>query len=377
LVRFGGSRQTETALLLGFLTLIIVVGLSVWNSAAHLTRFIDISAQGRYYADIAERLQFVVGDITEAESQQRGYLLTGDVAYLSTYDASLVRVRQGLDQLFKLTAHDAALRAHIADVKALTEKRLEHMSSAVHFYRVGDQRRAREYVDLGRPMSLAIRERFSGVQREHQAHAAEVGEQTGKLRSDAMQSLILASSLAAIVLAFMALMIVLEARFIRALSERLLHDSRHDMLTALPNRGYANEWLGRSIAAAKRAREKLGLLYLDLNGFKQVNDTLGHSAGDGVLVEVSRRLERIARDSDFVARLGGDEFVVVMPRITDASQVQAAVQRFSGLTVNRGALSVGASVGCAIYPDDADTAEALMKVGDAAMYARKETAKRR
>lgn len=376
LLNLGRSRRTETAILFGFAALALVIGLSLWRSAAKLNDFVEASNQSRYYAQVVETLQSVLGNITVAESEQRGYLVTGDTNFLSTYDAALLRVRRGFERLLKLTEHDAKLHPQILDVKQITEKRIEYLGNGIQLYRSADQPRTHEYVKMGTPLRIAARTRFAQVQSEYQTALDETLKQTLELRSDAVQSSVFTSTLAAIVLAFMGLMVIIEARFIRALSERLLHDSRHDVLTQLPNRGYVNESLARAIAAAKRANEKLAVLYMDLNGFKQVNDTLGHKAGDDLLVEVSRNLERMARDSDFVARLGGDEFVVVMPRVTDASQVEAAAQRFSGLAVKQGALTVGASVGSAIYPDDAESAEALMQVGDAAMYERKQAARR-
>ena len=325
---------------------------------------------------MVEGLQSAIGDITEAENQQRGYLLTSDASYLSAYDAALIRVREGFNRLLKLTSADRPLNSHIVELRGLTDRRLEVLASGVHYYRTGDERRAREMIDLGRPLSTAIRAHFGQLQPEYERALAQARTLVPELRRAAVRSFVITSAIAAVVLAFMAALIILETRFVRALSERLLHASRHDELTQLPNRAYLNEWLARSIASAKRANEKLGLLYMDLNGFKQVNDNLGHQAGDSVLVEVSRELERIARDSDFIARLGGDEFAVITPRITDRRQVEAAVQRFAALQVTRGALRVGASVGSAVYPDDAESAEALLKVGDAAMYERKQASKR-
>ena len=370
------SRRTETVVLLGFAIVAALVGFSGWLSAEKLSQFLEASSRNRYYAQVVQNLEAVVGDITEAESQQRAYLLTSDVSYLSAYDGALVQVREGYALLTELTAGDARLRSHIEDMKQLTERRLEHLGSGIHFHRTGDARRALEMMSLGRPLAEAIRDRFAQLQPEDRTALIAARGQVAELRADAIRSFVVTSALAAIVLAFMGGMVILEARFIRALADRMLHQSRHDELTALPNRLHLNETLARAISAAKRAREKLALLYLDLNGFKQVNDTLGHEAGDGVLVEVARSLQKIARESDFVARLGGDEFAVVMPRITDNGQVDAAAARFAALAVTRGELVVGASVGYAIYPDDAGTAEALLKVGDAAMYKRKQVAKK-
>ena len=376
-LRAARSRRIETAILLSFLVLIAVVGGSAWYSAGKLSEFIDASQRNRYYAQVAFELESVFGDMHHAESQQRGYLLTDDPSHLSAYDAALVQVREGLARLVTLMRADPEGKAEMDELKALLDRRLELLGSGIHFQRTGHPDKAREVVAEGRPVSRALRERYSALRPQYQAALSSARLQVAQMREDAIHSFIVTSGLAAVVLAIMAALVILEARFVRALSRRLLHQSRHDELTGLPNRAYLNESLARGISGARRAGEKLGLLYLDLNGFKQVNDALGHGAGDGVLIEVARRLERIARESDFVARLGGDEFAVVTPRIADATQMEAAAARYAELSVVRDRFVVGASVGYAIYPDDADTADALLKAGDGAMYERKAALKRR
>jgi len=335
-----------------------------------------VSAQSRYVAQVVEGLAAVIGQITEAESQQRGYLLTGDTRYLSTYDRALVNVREAFDTLLKLTRDDARLHPHILDVQMLARARLKLIGLGIHYYRSGDEKRMREVIEQGQPLAVAIRGRFAQLQPEYERSLKELRTQLPALRSDTTRSFAITSTITAVVLTFMAIMVIVEARFIRALSERLLHESRHDVLTGLPNRAYVNEWVSHGIAASRRAGEKLAVLYMDLNGFKQVNDTYGHQAGDAVLERVARELEKIGRDSDFIARLGGDEFAVIMPRVAHKHEVETAARRFSALAVTHETLKVGASVGCAIYRDDGETAEALMKVGDAAMYRRKERSKR-
>lgn len=377
MLRLARSRRTETAILLGFLLLTIVVGVSGWISSTKLTDFIEASSRNRYYSQVLMGLETVFGDIAQAESQQRGYLLTDDPEYLVLYDRALVEIREELSRLDVLTKGDADVRRQLGAFRKLLEARVEGLDAGIDFQRRAHRDEARAMIARGQSVTRALRDSYYELRPRYSAALTAARNEVATLRADAIQSFVFTSGIAAIVLAFMAAMVILEARFVRALSKRMLHQSRHDELTGLPNRAYLNESLARGISAAKRAGEKLALLYLDLNGFKQVNDTHGHKEGDAVLIEVARSLEKIARESDFVARLGGDEFAVLMPRVSDRSQVDAAASRFASLAVSRGSLTVGASVGCAIYPDDADNAEALLTVGDAAMYQRKDAARRR
>jgi diguanylate cyclase (GGDEF)-like protein/PAS domain S-box-containing protein len=166
----------------------------------------------------------------------------------------------------------------------------------------------------------------------------------------------------------------------RASFERIQQLAHFDALTDLPNRTLLNQHIEQSMLTAKRNRNKMALLFLDLDGFKGVNDTLGHHAGDMLLREVSIRLKRCVRETDMVSRLGGDEFVVVMSAINkpeDAAQVAQKIIAsirdpfgIEGYTVN-----IGTSIGISIYPDDADESDILKKFADAAMYEVKQAGK--
>ena len=155
-----------------------------------------------------------------------------------------------------------------------------------------------------------------------------------------------------------------------------LHAAQHDILTGLPNRALLAESAERTLAAATAAGTKCAMVLLDLNGFKNVNDTLGHAAGDQLLVEIGARLATSVRAGDYVARLGGDEFVVLLDHIdaqTDAGQLAAAlVDRIAlPVTIDGLRIAVEGSAGVALYPDDGDNAESLLRCADVAMYGAK------
>ncbi len=160
-------------------------------------------------------------------------------------------------------------------------------------------------------------------------------------------------------------------------AERLMHLATHDVLTDLPNRAAFTERLSLEIEHARRERQRLAVMLLDLDRFKQVNDTLGHAAGDHLLRAVSDRLRAVLRRSDTIARLGGDEFLLLVPEVevaTDASEV--AVKVLEALRalflVDERQVRVGASIGIALFPEAGDDVGALMKNADAAMYGAKE-----
>jgi diguanylate cyclase (GGDEF)-like protein len=166
----------------------------------------------------------------------------------------------------------------------------------------------------------------------------------------------------------------------RRFHELLAHQAYHDALTGLANRSLLNTRLHQAVASARRHGRGVALLYLDLDGFKPVNDREGHEVGDEVLVVVAGRLNRIVRAEDTVARVGGDEFAILMEEVFDpvsARQVAERVVNEVGrpLTVRGRQVAVGVSVGVAYSPDGEDAGEALLREADLAMYQAKEAGK--
>lgn len=159
--------------------------------------------------------------------------------------------------------------------------------------------------------------------------------------------------------------------------ERIDFLAHHDSLTELPNRALLNDRLEMAINTAKRRNEKVGILFIDLDRFKNINDSLGHAAGDQILRQTAARLTAAVRNDDTVARLGGDEFVVLLPRVRDErSLAEVAIKLREELlkpyTLEDMPLHLSPSIGIAVYPDDGDTPSALIKNADAAMYLAKE-----
>jgi diguanylate cyclase (GGDEF)-like protein len=156
-----------------------------------------------------------------------------------------------------------------------------------------------------------------------------------------------------------------------------LESARHDALTGLPNRGLFHELLDQACVDALRGGHSLALMFIDLDRFKSVNDTMGHDAGDELLIQVSDRLRACVRDGDTVARLGGDEFTVILNPLKDHSLgIQIAKRIVSDLQVafplSMGPAHIGGSVGMSFFPSDARQPVTLLKNADVAMYQAKE-----
>lgn len=149
--------------------------------------------------------------------------------------------------------------------------------------------------------------------------------------------------------------------------------AQHDVLTGLPNRFLFKDRLQQAIAQARRRKAKLAVLFMDLDGFKQVNDTLGHQAGDALLVAVGQRLKSCLRESDTLARMGGDEFTALMVDLTEETGADRVAQSCldalaTPFTLSEGEARIGLSIGLAVYPYDGVDLDTLLSAADQAMY---------
>jgi len=158
---------------------------------------------------------------------------------------------------------------------------------------------------------------------------------------------------------------------------QLLRQARFDAITSLPNRFLAMDHLQTAMASARRYRTKVGVLYIDLDHFKKINDTLGHAAGDQFLMLAAKRLSSCVREEDTVARLGGDEFTVILPKIKDIADTEPVIHKIlkafsSPFALGSREAFVTASIGAAAYPDDGEHPDVLMQNADIAMYRAKQ-----
>ena len=160
-------------------------------------------------------------------------------------------------------------------------------------------------------------------------------------------------------------------------AKRMEYHAHHDDLTGLPNRVLLNDRINKELAHARRQKSMMALLFLDLDRFKVINDSLGHAIGDQLLRVISRRLKNCVREEDTIARLGGDEFMILLPRITSSSDAGRVGRKITDALVepvscNGHELHITTSIGISIYPFDSTDVETLIKNADISMYRAKE-----
>ncbi len=171
-----------------------------------------------------------------------------------------------------------------------------------------------------------------------------------------------------------------EKRRLERATLKISHLANHDTLTGLPNRRLLFELTGKAIETARRAGASIGVIFMDLDDFKPINDRYGHAAGDAALMAMSDRVRTLVRASDIVARMGGDEFIAVITNVKSRKDVERVARKvlsectrpmtFSGKTC-----SIGLSMGISMFPDDGDSVESLINKADSAMYRVKNSAK--
>ena len=162
--------------------------------------------------------------------------------------------------------------------------------------------------------------------------------------------------------------------------EQIKYQAYHDGLTGLPNRRSFYEKMHESILMAKRYQHIVAIMFVDLDGFKSVNDNFGHDIGDLLLKETGKRLQACVRETDIVARMGGDEFTLILPKIAvkrDANKVAKQINQILNriFEINGHSITISSSVGISIFPDDGDNEELLVKKADDAMYKAKQSGK--
>lgn len=228
-------------------------------------------------------------------------------------------------------------------------------------YEEGERPRIREFRDLRtRGQAAPVRYEFKGVRRDGSTLWAETQVQMVVWQGEPATQ----STVADITL--------------RKTYERELQRQIHfDELTGLPNRLLALDRLRRAVVSARRSRQKVGVLFIDLDRFKKINDTLGHAVGDQLLILASERLTNCVRAEDTVARLGGDEFMVILPKLRSAADTEAVIHKILDtfslpFLLGPAEAYVTASIGVTVSPDDGEEPHALIQNSDAAMYLAKE-----
>ncbi len=375
--------SVEYKLLGAFVVGALLLALAAWFAVASAGDYLEASGRADRLADATRATAELFVTLENVESSANRYLLAGDDAHLARFlrapaavDATLARVQAILDGDREAAVHLARIAdvtpAWLTALKAPVEARTAGIEPAL---RVLAARRADAGSDSLRSEIHALDELVSLRTREARTLAREHGE--GARRAIWMLGVLvvmLFSGAYAIILG--------NLRDGRRLLMRLRQTANHDVPTGLPNRRFFGEWLNYAIAHARREMRHVGLLFIDVDGLKTVDELHGPHAADALLLEIARRFRETAREGDVLARIGANQFALAVPDVTDPREVAPLAQRLRDALTDpaRPPLAdtpIGASVGVALYPDDADDPAGVMAAADAAMYAAKGAGKNR
>ena len=378
------NLSLERKILLAFVAGGLLLLAAGWFAVDSGRAYLGAEAEADRLRDAERAVLAVELSLRRAESGQRGYLLTGRQEYLRPYERAIEDLGAQMEETRELLADKPDAIALYWNVDKLVRLKLAEIQHTIEVRRSEGFEEALKIVnsDIGAVEMRDIRVNIEAIQRQLQARKAAELTRSAQRSSNTLLGMVFGGIVVALLSVAAYLVIAWELRERRQLAVRVEAQANQDALTHLPNRRFFVQWLGFNLAQAKRDGADLALMFIDLDGFKAVNDRYGHDAGDALLVQIARRFRATLRESDLLARVGGDEFALIAPNAKDGREMGQLAQRLLNALSDASAPKlagepVSASIGIAFYPDDAEDLQGLVAAADAAMYAAKRAGKNR
>jgi diguanylate cyclase (GGDEF)-like protein len=378
--RYTAVRTTAIALLIALLAIGALGMFAIWNARSYL----ESASKAELGQLKMESLSYYYDAMQDAESGQRGYLITSKRSYLEPYYAASEVVNARLGIVKGLFKDDPKAQADMQLLEAMTKQKFQEMKYTIQVHDTlgADAARAAVNNDVGKMTMEDIRVAVLALQALERG-ALGMHSSDAYLRLNRWTLLGAAFTIITMLLLIVAAVeIIREVRLRNKLEEQLRELAGTDPLTGLPNRRALHDLIGYNLTQARRSHRSFAVMYLDLDGFKALNDRWGHAAGDRILCEVGSILKDTVREGDTVARVGGDEFVILIPEINVGGEAAMLASRIlDALRPVQDAMAqdktLGASIGIALFPEDGATAEGLIQSADKALYRAKEAGKHR
>lgn len=361
-----------------------------------------------------------LSSMKDSETGQRGYLLTANISYLEPYIDGINKSKDRFNKLKELTLDNILQQKILDSIKVEMNLKFEELSKTIELFQNGNKNKALILVkeNKGKKYMDDIRAQFNLFITNElillEKRKGELAENRIQIRTLIFVEIIFFIGLAIITFMFMQRKFFLPIQLLLLCADKvktgeeldvsdivekdemgnllstfffmsksvydrersLDYTSKHDELTGLKNRISMFSEIEHAIHGLETSSEKLAILFLDLNSFKQVNDSLGHDIGDLVLKETADRINSSVRSNDTVFRIGGDEFLIIARAVKDVSDIQAVVanilKAFKTKAIIQGhSIDISISIGVAILPDDTNDSREVVKFADIAMYVAK------
>jgi len=379
-LRFALRGTIERDSLLGLLLVGTMIAVAAWLVLSALATMNTIATRLEYNGQLISAIQALEAHLVDVETGERGYLITGNERYLEPYHEALQELDDHRRKLAGLVAGTPLEASWLPELSARIERKLTIARGNVAARKQGfEVARQRLLAAGGKREMDAIRHLLDEQSEVAERDVRQLWDEQKQALSELLRKLALAALLLIGALLFIHFRLRREMRRRHEAEVQVEHLATHDSLTGLPNRRWLVVQLEQALKRCERHQRMAALLFLDLNGFKPVNDRHGHQAGDEVLQQVAVRLQHLIRASDFVARLGGDEFVVFIEDIAGDGEVCRVIDKITAEIARPFRLPSGievglsTSIGVALYPRDGAEMDGLMSHADTAMYAAKES----
>ncbi len=332
------------------------------------------------------QVTLLMNSIIQAETDQRGYLLTGNIRFLEPYDRSLQSTGVALKQLTEKAQDFPYLEPYLRSLPKLIDKKFSIISKNLR-----TELMVGTYSPHLRPSDSEdkyvmdqIRNLLQAADNDLTAHGtALVKRLNSKEKELSLSAAIIATLIIAILLFsyYRTIWLFENAEGNLILAEKLGHLAMHDALTLLPNRRNFDEHLSNAFSLALRKTSSFAVFFMDLDGFKLINDTYGHEIGDKALIASSFRIKTVLRGSELFARIGGDEFALIVENFTHFEELSLLANRIVAtmqkpiFSIQNKEFRLGISIGIACYPHHAQEIQSLISAADSAMYVSKASGK--
>lgn len=351
--------------------LLIIIGITFWIShkSEEAAKWVSHTHQ------VNNALSHVLSTFQDAETGQRGFLLTGNPGYLEPFTNAIHRQGSMVNRVRWLTSDNPSQQQRLEQAIPLIDAKMAELQQTITLMKTQGLQSALSLVESGKGKALMDDLRAVIAEMENEESRLLI-ERTQLLERNELLALS-AQLIGFVLIILIGVFVMFRVRFLHAMraeaEEQLTHMANHDALTGLATRRLGMEYISFALATAHRNKSKAAVLFIDLDGFKAVNDTLGHEAGDAVLIGVAERLLHCVREIDAVVRIGGDEFIVILNDIHNREDAALIAQKLitalaQPFTPGDENAAIGASIGIALYPDHELEPEALLKRADDAMY---------
>jgi diguanylate cyclase (GGDEF)-like protein len=375
------SENRDTEGLWAFvLSALLLIAVTIWF-ALQVNQMTDATHQQEALWTRAQLLEQVIDVLQDAETGQRGYLLTGDDSFLEPYRAARGQFTQKISQVRALPGLDAEFLLGLQTLEQAGALKFDDLQASISLRMKGDAPSALAMVSAeeGKRQMSVLRRTLDDLLAQSKSRGDRLNAATAERLRQLNLLLIATTFLVIVTVGIGVFQIRRFARTKQTLAHRLELEATHDVLTSLPNRRFLMRWLQALQAHSLRDHAGLALLFIDLDGFKRVNDRFGHDVGDTVLKSAAQALRAASRTADFGARLGGDEFVIVvsgdLTRAGLSTMANRIQQGLAELQLPGGEKGLSASIGIGLTSDvelPGISIDDLMTVADKAMYAAKQ-----